>query len=52
VPLANPDFAPFLQRARDATPDTLFVFIPAGQACPRHARQMVVGGEVARARSA
>jgi len=32
VPLANPDFSPFLQRARDANPDTLFVFIPAGQA--------------------
>src|SRR5215510_13947709 len=32
VPLQNPDFAPFLQRARDANPDTLFVFVPAGQA--------------------
>ncbi|HEY2532804.1 MAG TPA: ABC transporter substrate-binding protein [Xanthobacteraceae bacterium] len=32
VPLANPDFSPFLQRARDLTPDTLFVFVPAGQA--------------------
>jgi branched-chain amino acid transport system substrate-binding protein len=32
VPLANPDFAPFLQRARDQNPDTLFVFVPAGQA--------------------
>lgn len=32
VPLANPDFAPFLQRARDAGPDTLFVFVPTGQA--------------------
>jgi branched-chain amino acid transport system substrate-binding protein len=32
VPLANPDFAPFLQRARDAKPDTLFVFVPASQA--------------------
>ncbi|MGA7489602.1 MAG: ABC transporter substrate-binding protein [Xanthobacteraceae bacterium] len=32
VPLANPDFAPFLQRARDLHPDTLFVFVPAGQA--------------------
>src|ERR1700704_587253 len=31
VPLANPDFAPFLQRARDLNPDTLFVFVPAGQ---------------------
>jgi branched-chain amino acid transport system substrate-binding protein len=32
VPLANPDFSPFLQRARDLNPDTLFVFVPAGQA--------------------
>jgi branched-chain amino acid transport system substrate-binding protein len=31
VPLANPDFAPFLQRARDASPEGLFVFVPAGQ---------------------
>jgi len=32
IPLANPDFAPFLQRARDLSPDTLFVSIPAFQA--------------------
>ena len=32
VPLANPDFAPFLQHAHDSHPDTLFVFVPAGQA--------------------
>jgi branched-chain amino acid transport system substrate-binding protein len=32
VPLANPDFSPFLQRAHDLKPDTLFVFVPAGQA--------------------
>ena len=32
IPLQNPDFAPFLQRARDASPDGLFVFVPAGQA--------------------
>jgi branched-chain amino acid transport system substrate-binding protein len=31
VPLANPDFAPFLQRIRDARPDALFVFVPGGQ---------------------
>ena len=31
VPLASPDFAPFLQRARDAKPDAIFVFLPAGQ---------------------
>jgi branched-chain amino acid transport system substrate-binding protein len=30
-PLANPDFAPFLQRARDAKPDAIFVFVPSGQ---------------------
>ncbi len=33
-PLANPDFAPFLQRARDAKPDAIFVFVPAGQGAP------------------
>jgi branched-chain amino acid transport system substrate-binding protein len=32
VPLANPDFAPFLQRARDDKPDTLFVYFPGFQA--------------------
>jgi branched-chain amino acid transport system substrate-binding protein len=31
VPLANPDFAPFLQRAADSKPDALFVFVPSGQ---------------------
>lgn len=30
VPLANPDFAPFLQRAADAKPDAIFVFVPTG----------------------
>jgi branched-chain amino acid transport system substrate-binding protein len=30
-PLANPDFAPFLQRARDASPDAVFVFVVSGQ---------------------
>jgi branched-chain amino acid transport system substrate-binding protein len=30
VPLANPDFAPFLQRVADAKPQALFVFVPAG----------------------
>jgi branched-chain amino acid transport system substrate-binding protein len=31
IPLANPDFAPFLQRVRDLKPDTAFIF-PAAQA--------------------
>jgi branched-chain amino acid transport system substrate-binding protein len=30
VPLRNPDFAPFLQRAADEKPDALFVFVPSG----------------------
>ena len=30
-PLANPDFAPFLQRAADNKPDAIFVFVPSGQ---------------------
>jgi branched-chain amino acid transport system substrate-binding protein len=30
-PLANPDFAPFLQRARDGKPDAIFIFLPSGQ---------------------
>jgi len=32
VPLSNPDFSPFLQRARDTHADTFFVFVPTGQA--------------------
>ncbi|MBR1271587.1 ABC transporter substrate-binding protein [Bradyrhizobium sp. AUGA SZCCT0222] len=32
VPLRNPDFAPFLQRVRDAAPQAVFVFIPSVQA--------------------
>jgi branched-chain amino acid transport system substrate-binding protein len=31
TPLANPDFAPFLQRMKDAKPDAIFIFVPAGQ---------------------
>jgi len=30
VPLRNPDFAPFLQRAADEKPDAIFVFVPSG----------------------
>jgi branched-chain amino acid transport system substrate-binding protein len=30
-PLANPDFAPFLQKAADQKPDAIFVFVPSGQ---------------------
>ena len=30
VPLANPDFAPYLQRVAEAKPDALLAFVPAG----------------------
>jgi branched-chain amino acid transport system substrate-binding protein len=30
TPLANPDFAPFLQRIKDARPEAVFVFLPPG----------------------
>jgi branched-chain amino acid transport system substrate-binding protein len=30
-PLRNPDYAPFLQRAKDAKADALFVFVPSGE---------------------
>ena len=30
VPMRNPDFAPFLQKVRDAKPDAVYVFVPSG----------------------
>jgi branched-chain amino acid transport system substrate-binding protein len=31
VPLANPDFVPFMQRIKDAKPEVMFAFNPAGK---------------------
>ncbi len=31
IPFANPDFVPFLQRIKDAKPDVMFAFNPAGK---------------------
>jgi branched-chain amino acid transport system substrate-binding protein len=31
TPLRSPDYAPFLQRVRDAQPDGLFIFVPSGE---------------------
>ena len=31
TPLRSPDFAPILQKVRDAKPEALFVFLPSGQ---------------------
>jgi len=43
VPLRSPDFAPFLQRVREAMPQVLFVFIPSVQAAT-FAKQFVERG--------
>jgi branched-chain amino acid transport system substrate-binding protein len=31
VPLKNPDFAPYIQRIKNARPDAVFVFVPPGE---------------------
>jgi branched-chain amino acid transport system substrate-binding protein len=31
VPLKSPEFAPFIQRIKDAHPEAVFVFVPAGE---------------------
>jgi len=43
VPLRNPDFAPFLQRVKEAAPQALFVFVPSTQAAT-FAKQFVERG--------
>jgi branched-chain amino acid transport system substrate-binding protein len=43
LPLANPDFAPFLQRVSDQKPDTAFIYFPGTQA-PIFAKQFAERG--------
>src|SRR5881397_820520 len=31
IPLKNPEFAPFVQRVKDAKPEAIFLFLPAGE---------------------
>ena len=31
TPLQNPEYAPFIQRVKDAKPDAIFLFLPAGE---------------------
>lgn len=31
IPLKNPDYGPFIQRAKDSAPDALFAFVPSGE---------------------
>ncbi len=32
IPVARPDFAPYLQKVKDTKPDAVFIFVPAGEA--------------------
>ena len=40
LPVANPDFSAFVQRAKDLNPESIYVFVPGG-AQPARARQGV-----------
>jgi len=44
VPIANPDFSAFVQRAKDADPEAIFIFIPGGSQPPALAKAMAARG--------
>jgi branched-chain amino acid transport system substrate-binding protein len=44
VPLANPDFSAFVQRAKDSGADTIFVFVPGGSQPVALAKALVERG--------
>jgi len=39
-PVANPDFSVFVQRAKDASPDAICVWLPGGRSRRRSARRL------------
>jgi branched-chain amino acid transport system substrate-binding protein len=43
-PVNNPDFSAFVQRAKDANPEALFVFVPGGAQSPAIAKAMADRG--------
>jgi branched-chain amino acid transport system substrate-binding protein len=44
LPLANPDFSAFVQRARDLNPDGIFIFVPGGVQPPALAKALAEHG--------
>lgn len=44
MPLTNPDFSAFVQRAKDASPDGVFMFVPGGAQTPALAKSLVDRG--------
>jgi len=43
-PVANPDFSAFVQRAKDANPEAIFVFVPGGAQSPAIAKALADRG--------
>src|SRR5262249_30139656 len=44
MPLANPDFSAYVQRAKDSDPQGIFVFVPAGSQPPALAKALIERG--------
>jgi len=44
MPVANPDFSAFVQRAKDLNPEAIFVFIPGGAQPPAFAKALAERG--------
>jgi branched-chain amino acid transport system substrate-binding protein len=43
-PVANPDFSAFVQRAKDANPEAIFIFVPGGAQSPAIAKALADRG--------
>jgi branched-chain amino acid transport system substrate-binding protein len=44
MPVANPDFSAFVQRAKDMNPEAIFVFVPGGSQSPAIAKALADRG--------
>jgi branched-chain amino acid transport system substrate-binding protein len=44
IPVANPDFSAFVQRAKDSDPEGIFVFVPGGSQPPALAKALIERG--------
>jgi branched-chain amino acid transport system substrate-binding protein len=44
MPMASPDFSPYVQRAKDVGPEAIFVFVPGGSQPPALARALIERG--------
>lgn len=44
VPVANPDFSAFVQRAKDANPQAIFIFVPGGSQPPALSKALASRG--------